>query len=417
MAGEDVIAVLGGWEGFEIEQVRRTPGTRTTAPIVEVELRRTAGAVIRCSRCGKVVDEVHEVSLRRIRELPILDADAWLLVPTARVLCPDCGPTVESLSWMDRYQRMTKRFAESVARLTEMIPIKQVAHYYSLSWHTVKAIDKRALEQKLGPVDFSGVRQIAMDEFAIHRGQTYATVVVEPKLRRVLWVGRGNGREDIRKFFELLGRDGCEKIEAAVMDMSDAYEYETRAQCPNVTIVYDLFHMIAQFMKHVVDRVRMDETYKIARFNPERSMAIIAARRVIKGTKFLLLRNRENLTPSQQIRLKELLSINRRLWVAYVLKDAFRDLWRHTNEVTALHAWKQWYSWAVRCRIPAIVRYAKKLKIRVPGIVAHSRYALNTSFLEGMNNKIKVMKRMAYGYRDDDYFFLKIRAAFPGIRR
>lgn len=284
MAYEDITLLLGGWPGFEIAEVAREPGgTRTGAPQVTITLAAVAGIRRHCGRCGRATASLHDVTERRIRELPILDAETWLLVPLARVDCPHCGPTVEALPWLDRYARMTKRFAESVARLAQVLPIKQVAEWFSLSWDTVQAIDQAALEARLGPVDLAGIRQIVIDEFAIQKGHRYATVIAEPATRRVLWVGRGRGREDVRPFFEALGPEGCRRLEAAVMDMSEAFEAETRAHCPQASIVYDLFHVVAKFSREVIDRVRVDETNRVARAagaGPVRDR-----RRVIKGAR------------------------------------------------------------------------------------------------------------------------------------
>jgi len=152
MAFDEITLLLGGWVGFEIVEVLREPGgTRTGAPRVTIRLQPVEGVRRVCSRCGRAAP-VHELTDRRIRELPILDAETWLLVPIARVACPHCGPTVERLPWLDRYARMTKRFAESVARLAAVLPIKQVAEYFDLSWDTVQAIDQAALEARLGPI-------------------------------------------------------------------------------------------------------------------------------------------------------------------------------------------------------------------------------------------------------------------------
>jgi transposase len=426
MAHEEITLLLGGWEGFEIVGVRRRQSEHG-APTIEIELGRVAGVARRCSRCDRVVTEVHDVTVRRVRELPILDATTWLLVPHARLRCPDCGPTTERLLWLDRFARMTKRFAESVARLAQVLPVKHVADYFGLSWDTVKAIDKAALEARLGAMDLAGlrqIRQIAIDEFAIHKGHRYATVVLQPETRRVLWVGHGRRREDLRPFFALLGPERCRALEAAVMDMSEAYELETRAHCPQAAIVYDLFHVVAKFSQDVIDRVRVDETNRVADVGRRAglstgasglSVRVARARRaVIKGTRWLLLRNRDTLRPDERVRLRELLAANRRLWVVYVLKDGLIALWRYRSAAAARHAWDQWYRWAIRSRIPALVTFARRLKLKLPGIIAHCRYPLHTGVLEGINNKIKVMKRMAYGFRDDAYFFLKIRAAFPG---
>lgn len=414
MAYQEITTLLGGWEGFEIVGVRREmpPGA---GPQIVIELAALASSPRRCSRCGATTMEVHDTIVRRIRELPILDAETWLLVPLARVRCPQCGPSTEALPWLDRYARMTKRFAESVARLAQVLPIKQVAEYFGLSWDTVKAIDRAALEARLGPVDLTGVRQIAMDEFAIQKGHRYATSVVDPLTSRVLWVGRGRGREDVRPFFMLLGPEGCAQLEAAVMDMSEAYEQETRAHCPQAVIVYDLFHVVAKYGREVIDRVRVDETNRLACAAGPNDLRTRARRRVIKGTRWLLLRNRENVTARRdRVRLREVLAVNRHLWVVYVLKDALKRLWRYRYRAAAQRAWNEWYGWAIRSRIPALVAFARRLKAKLLGILAHCQYPLHTGVLEGINNKIKVLKRMAYGFRDDVYFFLKIRAAFPG---
>jgi transposase len=413
MAYEEITALLGGWPGFRLVGVRREgENAERTAPRIVLTLEAVPGQARRCSRCGEAVAEVHDVTPREVRDLPILDAETWLLLPRVRLRCPHCGPTVEAVPWLDRYQRMTKRFAESVARLAQVLPVKQVAEHFGLSWDTVKAIDRAALEARLGPVDLTGVRQIAIDEFAIQKGHRYATSIVDPVTTKVLWVGRGRGREDIRPFFELLGPAGCAQLEAAVMDMSEAYELETRAHCPQAVIVYDLFHLVAKYGREVIDRVRVDETNRIA---PAAGPgATREQRRVIKGTRWLLLRNRRNLRPAERIRLKEVLAANRRLWVVYVLKDALKQLWRYRYRGAAARAWREWYGWAVRSRIPALADFARRLKAKLPGILAHCQYPLHTGVLEGINNKIKVIKRMAYGFRDDAYFFLKIRAAFPG---
>jgi transposase len=334
--------------------------------------------------------------------------------------CPRCGPTVEAVPWLDRYQRMTTKLAEAIARLAQVLPIKHVAEWFGVGWETVKQIDKqidkRALYRRLGPVDLSDVRVIAIDEFAIQRGHRYATVVVEPTTKRVLWVGRGRGREDLRAFFALLGPAGCAQITAAVIDMSTAYTEEVRAQCPQAQIVYDLFHVVAKYGREVIDRVRVDETNRIARAAGKNQMAIRRRRRVIKGTRWLLLRNRENVTSSaDRIRLRELLKANRALFVVYVLKDDLKQLWRFRYPTAARRFWRAWYRRARASRIPALVAFAENLSARIEGVISHCRYPLHTGILEGINNKIKVLKRMAYGYRDDAYFFLKIRAAFPGI--
>jgi transposase len=248
---------------------------------------------------------------------------------------------------------------------------------------------------------------IGLDEFAIQKGHRYATVIVEPSCKRVLWVGRGRGRADIRPFFDLLGAEGRARLEAVVMDMNPAYEEEVKAQCPQAQIVYDLFHVVAKYGREVVDRVRVDEANRLRKDKK--------ARKVIKGSRWLLLRNRTSLTRRKdRVRLAELLSANRKLMRVYVLKDDLKHLWDYRRLGAARRFWNQWYARAIRSRIEPLKKFARSLKERIAGVLSHCRWPLHTSLLEGINNKIKVIKRMAYGFRDDEYFFLKIRAAFPG---
>jgi len=399
--------ILAGWERYRVKLVERIDPTDASGkPRVEVTLERKS-RTFQCSGCGQETTKVHETVVRCIRDLPILDAETYVWVPRYRVACPTCGPKLESLSWLSPWDRVTKRLAESVVRLCRVLSVKHVAEFYGLDWDTVKNLDVAALAEQLLPVDLSRVTRIAMDEFALRKGHRYATVVVEPHRKRVLWVGNGRGRDDVRPFFELLGLDGCARLKAVVMDMTTAYEEEVRAQCPNAVIVYDLFHVVAKYGREVIDRVRVDEANRVRRDK--------TARKVIKGARWLLLRNRENVKPEDRVRLQELLAANRRLAAVYVLKDDLKQAWAYTYPGAAARFFNGWYQRAIRSRIEPLKRFARHLKARLSGIIAHCHYPLHTSLLEGINNKVKVLKRMGYGYRDDGYFFLKIHAAFPGI--
>lgn len=156
-----------------------------------IELEPAPGAQRHCMGCGQAVTAIHDRMMRRIRELPIFDDQVELHVPRLRLACLSCGPRVERLDWLDRHCRVTRRLAESVARLCAVTSVLHAARWHGLDWKTTKAIDLQTLERRLGPVDLDGVRRIAMDEFAIQKGHRYATVVVDVERKRVLWVGRG----------------------------------------------------------------------------------------------------------------------------------------------------------------------------------------------------------------------------------
>jgi transposase len=417
MAYEEITALLGGWPGFYLVDVSREPACAShPVPKIVLKLEATPDHPKRCSRCGSVVNEVHDVSPREVRDLPILDAETWLVVPRARVECPTCGPTVEEVEWLDRYQRMTRRLSEFIAHLACIMPLKHVAELLDVGWDTVKQIDKRSLEKRLGHTDLDSVRMIAIDEFAIRRGHRYATLVVEPTTKRVLWVGKGRSGEDLRPFFTLLGKERCARIEAVATDMFPPYVREIRDNCPKAKIIYDLFHVIARYGNEVINQVRVSETNKIARAGSLYDSKTRALRRVIKGTRWLLLKNRENLAGErEEIRLNELLDANHALFVVYVLKEDLKSLWSHRSIDDARNAWNDWHHRAITSGIPQLVDFARRLSRRIEEILNHCLYPLHTGIVEGINNKIKVLKRTAYGFRDDDYFFLKIRAAFPGI--
>jgi len=399
------MAQLGGWGGYGVEHWRHED--RGGRRWLVIALEPLPGIARRCSGCGATTTAIHDHSPRRIRDLPVFESAVELVVPRLRLACPTCGPRLEHLDWLDPHARITRRLAESVARLCAVTSLLHAARWFGLNWKTVKQIDFRHLERALGPVDLSGVTVIAMDEFAIQKGHRYATVVVEPERKRVLWVGRGRARADVRPFFELLGPEGCQRLRAVAMDMNTAYDLEVKQHCPTAAVVYDLFHVVAKYGREVIDRVRVDEANRLRDDKP--------ARRVVKTSRWLLLRNRENVPPNQVVKLEELLAANRALLTVYLLKDDLKQLWRYRSEAWARKCWRGWKRRALRSGLEPLKVFVRRLEPYLPGILAHCRWPLGTNLVEGINNKIKVIKRIAYGYRDDAYFFLKIRAAFPGL--
>lgn len=403
MSKKYLTEVIGEWEGYILGTTGRVD-VNNGQKEVWLELFPDPNHTSICSNCGKPAKSIHQTVERWVRDLPILDSPTRLLVHRRRVHCQHCGPKLEQLSWLEPYARITTRLAKSVARLCHVLPIKQVAQWFDLDWKTVKRIDKHFLLKQLGPVDLSDISLLAMDEFAIHKGHRYATIVVEPYRKEVLYIGRGKDRTAVKGFFDLLGEEGCKRIKAVAMDMNGAFIEEVRARCPNAEVVYDLFHVVAKYGREVIDRVRVDEANRLRDDKK--------ARKIVKGARWLLLRNPENVKAKDRIRLNDLLKVNRKLYRVYILKEDLKHLWDFKQPAAAKSFFNSWYSRAIRSRIEPLKKFAKNLKNYLNGILSHCRYPLHTSLLEGMNNKIKVIKRMAYGFHDDEYFFLKIRAAF-----
>lgn len=386
------------WEGFQ-PTCHHCPDERTL--VIQLQ----ADGIPVCSGCGHATTRIHDVTERRVRERDLLHYRVWLRVPVRRVRCSGCGVRVEAINWLYGRRALTAGMAAYVEALARLLPLSQVADLLGLHWHTVRAIDQRRLAREVVTPDLRQVRRLVMDEFALFKGHRYATVVMEADTQQVLWIGEGRSRAAVRPFFEWLGSD-CQQIEAVAMDMNTAFDLEVQQHCPQAAIVYDLFHVVAKFGREVVDRVRVDQANRLRHDKP--------ARRVIKQSRWLLLRNRDHLNDRQAVTLDELLAGNRALYTTYLLKDQLKSLWYAPDAATAEQRWREWLRMALDSGIQPVIAFARKLQPYAQGIIASARHRLNTSILEGMNNRIKVIKRMAYGYRNTGYFFLKIKAAFPG---
>lgn len=401
----NAMSSLPFWEGHIVDSVVEQDDESL---LIVLNACPTANAL--CGSCRQPCALVHERRWRRIRDRDILDRRVWLKVPIRRLDCHHCDARVtEHICWLDRRSRVTHRVRVWVEALAQLIPIKHVSQLTGLHWHTIKAIDLQRLAHLHGQFAAGDVRRLVMDEFALHKGHRYATVVLDAQRMRVLWVGEGNSRVAIRPFFEALGAEGCARIEAVAMDMNTAMDLEVRAQCPNAEVVYDLFHVVARFGREVVDRVRVDQANALRDDSK--------ARQVIKRSRWLLLRNRDNLEDDRAIKLDELLAANAPLSTVYLLKTELKEIWFAPSVREGARRWKRWMRLALESEIAPVIKFAKRLRKYVRGIIASAIYPMNSSVLEGVNNRIKVIKRMAYGFRDSAYFFLKIKDAFPGKTR
>lgn len=362
-------------------------------------------SIARCSGCGKPAPSVHRYRLRTVRDLPLAHATVELLMPHRMVRCSHCGIRAEAHDFLSPFRRATNRFEEAVGDLCRVLPNKVVADHFGLSWHTVKEIDKRRLEREVGTPKYEGLRLLAVDEIAVHKGHRYMTSVLDLETGALVWMGQGREKATLLQFFHELTPEQRAGLEAIATDMASAYREAIEEAVPHVAVVYDLFHVAAKYSREVVDRVRVDESKK---------METESGRRLVKGSRYLLLRNESNLTADQRIRLRELLAANETLNTVYILKDQLKRIWRYRRPGWARRALHEWCALAEASGIAPLQSFAHNLHRYEDGIVAHARYPLHTGQLEGMHNKIKVIKRQAYGFRDDDYFILKVKAAFPG---
>ncbi|MGC8817739.1 MAG: ISL3 family transposase, partial [Candidatus Hadarchaeum sp.] len=402
MVKQEYIDQLVGVQGYTVVALHFGEGRASEEKELVVEIERLE-ARYRC-RCGAEFKTYYDRTTRIVRDLPYGPYKrSWLCFHQVRVDCPRCGVVTEELSFCSPHATYTKRLAAEVAlSCREIRSLKAIAEQYGLDWKTVKEIDKRALSEELPTPDKTPAKLLAVDEFSVKKRHRYATTVIDAEAPCVLWVGKDRKQETLEEFFSLFGEESCSGVLACCMDMWDPYEAAVRKHCPQAEIVYDPFHIISAYGREVVDKVRVEESKKARGRHKD----------AYRGTRYILLSNHENLKDWQQEKLSELLALNKRLFTVYLLKDDLKRLWQYRSPYHAERFFRGWYLRAIYSKIEPLKKFARMLKRRLPGILAHCRYPLHTSVLEGINNKIKVIKRVAYGYRDEEYFFLKIRGAF-----
>jgi len=402
MVKQEYIDELIGIQGFSVSGLQFIEAD--SAPSLEIFVQRQK-QVYHC-RCGRSFDGYHDRRLRRVRDLPFGPHKiSYLNFEQYRVACPVCGVVTEALDFVDARVGYTKRLAADVAlSCQELRNLKSIAKQYQLHWETVKNIDKQALEERLPQEGDTDAELLAVDEFSIKKRHHYATCVVDVQVPQVLFVGQGRSSQSLADYYLKMGRKRCAKIKAVAMDMWPAFESATKAFCPNAQIVYDPFHIIQAYHRDVIDKVRVAE-YKNAKKKDKD---------VFKGSRFLLLKNKENLNQEKDepAKLQNLLALNRRLNTVYVLRDDLKRFWHYRAQWAAKRWFDGWYRRAIYSKIKPLKKFARSLKTHLPGILAHCQYPIHTGVLEGINNKIKVIKRIAFGFRDFQYFFLKIRGAF-----
>ncbi len=356
-----------------------------------------------CHHCQLPAGTVHSNGHSRfIRDLNMAKAQVWLQVEYRKVWCDNCnGVRVEHLSFADASKRVTDRLAQYIYDLCKMLTVHDVAEHLDLNPKTIKAIDKSFLEKGFGWTDCHDLRVLAIDEIALRKGHNYMTVVMDYFSGRVVWMSEGRSKETLDRFFAEMTDRQKEAIEAVAMDMWEPYINRVKHHCPNANIVFDFFHVVQAFGR-VIDKVRREEYLK----------ANEQDRKVLKGSRYLLLKNEENLTDKQQSRLKDVLELNSTLNMLYVLKDHLKLIYYCNDRQKAKKTLDDWCEMAGQIEHPSVKGFIRRLRFFEYGILNHADYPIGTSKLEGVNNKIKVIKRKAYGFHDSEYFALKVKQAF-----
>jgi len=320
-----------------------------------------------------------------------------------RVNCKTCGVKNEKLAFLSANTKYTLRFAMQIGGLCRAMTIQDVARRMHLDWRAVKELDKIYMREQLARAGHPAPRVIGIDEVSIKKRHTYRIVVSDLEAKRAIWFG-GNGRseQDMDQFYGFLGPENAGKIRLAVMDMWKPFRNATQVNAPQAAILFDKFHVL-RHLGEALDKIRKSEYARIT--GPERKF--------IKGQKYVLLSHKENLTPEGRHSLKLLLKANKRLNTAYLLRESFDQLWDYTSEAWARRFFDNWKAQLRWQRLKPYEAFAAMIERHWDGIAAYCKpeNKVALGFVEGLNNKIRVFQRRAYGLRDEDYLKLKILTA------
>lgn len=354
----------------------------------------------RCPVCKSSAVIFHGHEGRQFRAVPVGGKPVFLHLAIPRVECRACGITRQvRLGFADERRSYTRGFERYALDLSRHMTIRDVARHLGVGWDTIKDIQKRYLAKRYKAPKLKKLRHIAIDEVAVGKGHRYLTVVLDLESGAVVFVGDGKGADALLPFWKRLKKSRA-RIRAVATDMSPAYIAAVRANLSQAVHVFDHFHVVKLFNE------------KLSAFRRElhRQANGPLEKKVLKGTRWLLLKNPENLDPArdERGRLDEALRLNQPLATAYYMKEDLRQIWEQPDGQTARRVLDDWCRRADASGISMLQQFAATLRLHRTGVLNYYKCPISTGPLEGTNNKIQTMKRMAYGFRDMDFYKLKI---------
>jgi transposase len=356
---------------------------------------------LKCSHCGSSKVICHGVVERDFKHLPVGNKPTILRVGIPRVECLDCSLWRQvDVAFAEARRTYTRAFERYVLDLSQDMTIGDIARHLRVGWDMIKDIQKRNLQRRFRKPKLKHLKEIAIDEICIGRGHRYVTLVLDLVSGAVVFVGKGKGADALRPFWKRL-RASRAKIKAVATDMSSAYIKAVRENLEGVVHVFDRFHVV-KLVNEKLSQLRRSLFHQ----------ATAEGKTILKGTRWLLLKNPENLEPAKNepARLKEALEMNQPLATAYYMKEELREFWEQENKRAARRHLKSWLRRARASGIRILQKLADTLETHQQGLLAWYKHPISTGPLEGTNNKIKTMQRQHYGFRDREFFDLKIYA-------
>lgn len=359
----------------------------------------------RCSVCGAVCPGYDRDRDRRWRHLDLAGMLLQLRYDTRRVDCRRCGVKVEKLPWAETSSWFTRPFEDHVGYLAQRCDKTTVGSMMRINWETVGSIIQRVVARRQNGDPLDGLTQIGVDELSYRRHHEYVTVVVDHVRRHIVWVKPGKNADTLKAFFDELGSERCSKLEAITVDMSGAYIKAVTECSPNAQLIFDRFH-VQRLAQDAVDEVRRDEV---------RAAPSEAERKELKGTRWALLKSFWNLSRFDTARLSSLQRDNKRIYRAYLLKEALVRVLDRKQINVARAKLDEWIHWARRSRLVPFKRVAATIREHAGGILAYVQSGLSNGRTEGLNGKARTITRRAYGFHSAHGLIALLKLCCSGI--
>lgn len=353
--------------------------------------------IIRCSCCKSSNVRIRETKERTFRLLNLGQKKTYLKIDTHKVYCHKCRAKAWiQLPFCSGKLPMTKSFIWYIVQLMAMTTLLAVALFLGLQWRTVKNIDKVNLSKRAKQFSFKKLRYISIDEIAIKKGHKYMTIFTDISTGQIIQAVEGRNEESLRPFLKLLAKK-AKRLRGIGIDMSAAYSSSIKLHLPNVSIIFDRFH-VTKLLNDSIDKIRRAEYAKCQ----DKGL------KVLKGQRFLLLRNFVDLDDEEKSSLQHLLDINQSLAIAHSMKEQFRMFWGLSSISEGARFLGWWIIQAIESGVEQLAKTARTLLHYSAGLLSYFEHGIDNGKAEGINNKIKVLKRQAYGFHDQEYFKLKL---------
>ncbi|MBZ0258539.1 ISL3 family transposase [bacterium] len=365
---------------------------------LQIELAARRNCRLPCGQCGTLSRVRDRLKERQWRHVPLWGIPSEIRYRPARVRCPKCQAVkVEAMPWSYGKSRLSVGFIWLLAAWAKLLAWKVAADQFGVHWNSVQGAVRQAVDYGLTHRDLGSILCIGIDELSRKKGHVYVTNVYDLEERRLIWSGEGRSQDTLKEFFEEHGEALKDKVIGVCCDMWQPYIDMIEERLPNATLIFDKFHII-QHLNKAVDEVRRDEARELKKENPE----------LLQKTRYIWLKNPENLTDKQRARLGHLEKLNLRTNRAYLLKEGFREFWTYWSKGWAKKFLNKWFWWATHSRLKPLRDFAWMLRRHQEGLLNYFELRIDNGTVEGMNNKAKVISHRCYGFRTAKTYILAL---------